>query len=110
MARGITNSRGHFKVRFGKIYIPHLDYEVLVKPISGAKDLPDGSCAFARNVSCGVVELYFAKMASPPTVTHECVHAVQMICNSKMIDMVSEMEHVAYMVDYLVAKVLGYSN
>jgi hypothetical protein len=104
------NSKGHFKVRFGSIFIPHLDYEVHVKPIAKVKDRPENCCAFARNTSFGVVELYFAPWVSAPTVAHECMHAVQFICSRKRIDAVEEMEHAAYLLDYLIARVLGYST
>lgn len=104
-----VNSKGHFRPRFGTIYIPHLSYQVDIVPIRKAKDRPENCCAFARNTKFGWVQLYFDEWVSPPTAVHEIVHAVQFICSNKRIDMVDEIENVAYLVDYLTAKVLGYS-
>lgn len=105
------NSKGHFRPRFQNVYIAHLDIEVRVLPMKKAKNAPAGSCAFVRNGTADdpTIEMYFNDWVSPPTAAHECVHAVQFIFDRKRIDMVEEMEHGAYLVDYLLAKVLGYS-
>ena len=108
MSRGI-NKFGQFRVRFGTIDVPHLGYTVRVKRLRRGVDGADpGWIAYAKDVGGGVAELYFNEWCSPPTVAHEVVHVVQYICRRKSIAMVKEMEHVAYLTDYLTAKVLGY--
>jgi hypothetical protein len=105
------NRAGHFAVRYGVVAIPHLPATVRVKRFKpGVHGMGAGTVAYARHAGFEQYELYFRERVSAPTAAHEAVHAVQYICADKCIDMTAEKEHVAYLVDYLLAKILGYSQ
>lgn len=112
MALGI-NKAGLFRPRFGVHKVPHLGVEIRVRRRREADRLSGvgpGTLAVTRDMmGSGYVELYFADWVSPPTVAHEIVHAIQFICRRKGIDMIDELEHVAYLADYITGKVLGYA-
>ncbi len=87
-----------------KIFIPHLLYTIILKDDSH-KDLSGlPSCERIDNNTC-ILHIP-KKMRKMVVVTsHETLHALQFICNSRGIDMVSEQEHVAYLMGYIMSKI-----
>lgn len=75
------------------------------------KPYPDGgvpACAWARHVDRHNSILYLPKRPSPGVVSHEVTHVLQHICDVRSIDFVRETEHMGYLSQYLVGRILGY--
>jgi hypothetical protein len=89
-----------------KIQIPHLAYTITLKDAyhKSMGNMP--SCQKVDNGNC-IIWMPKKIRKEVTTVAHEVVHAVQFICNSRDIDMVQEQEHIAYMVQYIMAKILN---
>jgi hypothetical protein len=90
------------------IHIAHLNFTVKVRAM---KPHPDGnrSVAWTDNVDRHNSVLYLPDMLSPGLVAHEVTHVLQQICAVRSIDFVRETEHMGYLMQYLVGKILGYS-
>lgn len=89
------------------IQIPHLNYTVKVRPM---KPHPDSGTAVAwtHHVDRHNSVLYLPKHPSPGLVAHEITHVLQHICSVRHIEFVRETEHMGYLVQYLVGRILGY--
>lgn len=89
-----------------KIQIPHLNYIVYVKDgyHNEFGNLP--SCERLDFSSC-CIHMPKKMRNQATTVAHEVVHAVQFIAEARHINMVLEQEHIAYMVQYIMAKIMG---
>lgn len=90
------------------IQIPHLNYTVRVRPM---KPMPDGAIprgAWVHHVNDWNSIIYVNKL-TPGVVAHEVTHVLQHICSVRHIDFIHETEHMGYLSQYLVQRILGYS-
>ena len=93
-----------------KIYLQHLNYTVHVHTIKTApKDIPRAKAYVEKGADGKSCCMYLPKKRSAPTVAHELVHVLQFIAEARGIDMVREWEHMGYLMQFLMCKILGYS-
>ena len=89
-----------------KIYLPHIHYTVILKD-AYHKDMGiQPSCERVNFESC--ILWIPKKHRKATTVAHEAMHACQYIAEARSINMISEQEHMAYIMGYIVAKIMGY--
>jgi hypothetical protein len=89
-----------------KIYLPHIHYTVYLKDEFHKEMGNHPSCQRVNLESC--ILWIPKKHRKPMTVAHEAMHACQFIAEARSIDMIQEQEHMAYIIGYIVSKVMGY--
>ena len=89
-----------------KISIPHLSYTITLKD-AYRKDMDGHPCC--ERISNGECIIWMPKKVRKEvtTLAHEVTHALQFIAHSRDINMVLEQEHIAYMMQYIMAKILN---
>lgn len=102
-----SDGYGRLRVHYGRTVISHLNYVVLVKRVRRAKGVPYAYVCHRRQ---GLCEVYTPQYIAPGTMAHELVHVLQAICIDRSIDFVDEKEHMAYTMDFLMARVFGYQT
>jgi hypothetical protein len=96
--------------KLSKIYLPHIHYTVHVKQMTVP---PEGVLHAKAYVlredenSCTV--FLDKKKIVAGDLAHEIVHVLQFICGDRNINFVLEQEHTAYIMQYLMGKIMGYS-
>lgn len=91
------------------IYLPHINYTVRVRDLRPAPKEIAAAKAWIRRNDRHSCTIYLPKNETSCGVAHELVHALQYICADRHIDFTAEMEHMAYLMQYLMARILGYS-
>lgn len=90
------------------ISIPHLDYVVKVRDIkTRPPELKNCDC-YTRKENDRTCTIYLSKNARPPVIAHETIHVLQFMCNSLDLDFIQEMEHMGYIMQYIMARILHY--
>jgi len=91
------------------IYLDHLFYEIEVI-FTSSKFLDERgiecACEYIRN---GKIKLHFRSKPKPlnfPSVAHEVVHCLQWIAKDRCIDFTKEEEHFAYMMQFILNRIL----
>ena len=95
------------------IKINHIGYTVLVKTMKDFKKTPEYNPILKAVVvrdSCHQSTIYIkdTKAINISSVAHEVLHVLQFISEDRFIDMTKEKEHFAYMMSYIMNKILGY--
>lgn len=98
---------------FKTIEIPHLGFTVYVKDLSELEGVEkkgsgftaqfgeDNAVIFLEDVKKNVKNIaYF------PTIAHEVMHVIQMLCEKYQMKAENEMEHLAYLMHYILRKIL----
>lgn len=89
-----------------KIKIEHLNYTILVKE----PDKNDKFHAYVVKDSDDQCTMYIhrpIKLVDTTTLAHETLHCLQFMSEVKGIDMVAEKEHMGYLLQHIMNKVLG---
>lgn len=91
------------------IKLPHINYTVRVRPWKMLKDPKwrKSKALFWATGKC-VGTLYFRNNPPPSTIAHELIHVLQHICESNNMDFCYEIEHMAYIMQYLMIRIQGY--
>lgn len=104
------------KHEFKHIELPHIGYTVIFKDLSYLKGVEKKggayTMAFDSNTSYVFVDKIAQRIKEPntfPTLAHEIVHVLQNICIARMMDFEKENEHMAYIMQYILNEILGYS-
>lgn len=92
-----------------KIYLPHLNYTVYVRPFKTPPDCISGAGAWFDPLDDDCCAIYLPAKVDPTTAAHELVHVLQHICDVRHINFRIEREHMAYVMQHLMGEVLGYS-
>jgi hypothetical protein len=94
-------------IRHKNISLPHIGYTVRVRP---PKLHPDGTMppAWTEEASANHCVVYLPANADPCMVSHELVHVLQHICHVRDMAFLTESEHTAYLMQYLMGEILGY--
>jgi hypothetical protein len=97
------------KIRFGKIFIPHLNYTVWVRPIRAKRPerIPN-AIAYVEKINNRRCDVYLPLDDTPGSLAHELTHALQFICEARHIDFVNEQEHMGYLMQWMTGRILGY--
>lgn len=90
-----------------RIYLPHINYYVQVKFLSGKTVFK----AVTKKDSENQCTIFLSKREknNSPLIAHELVHVLQFICDSRLIDFVHEQEHLGYIMQFLLGRILGYT-
>lgn len=91
-----------------KIYIPHLNYTIIVKEPKNPPEELYNPKAWVKSESSKSCTLFVNKKPNPADLAHEVVHVLQFICLHRNIDFKTEQEHMGYLMHYIMGKVLGY--
>lgn len=94
-----------------KIYLPHINYTVTVKQLKNPPEELLHCQAYAESIdknNC-IVYLDLKKKINAGDLAHELVHVLQFICLNRNINFTLEQEHMAYIMHYLMGKILGYT-
>lgn len=90
-----------------KIKIPHLGYTLLVK--EPQKEVEFTAYVIRDNKSQSTLYIQTPiKSKDMATLAHELVHVLQFIARDRNIDMVDEMEHMGYLMNYLFNEITGH--
>ena len=93
------------------LYLPHINYTVRVRDM---KSLPKPHGSQTTVHACIIYEgkhgstVYLPTKPAPPMVAHELTHVLFHICRERHMDFLSEEEHMAYIMQYLMGQILGY--
>lgn len=91
-----------------KIKIEHLGYVIHFKKQKPPRgDLV--ACVIQEDKNSSII--YFPvklNLMNTPLLAHEVLHAIQFMCESRLIDMIKEKENVGYLMSYIMNKILGY--
>lgn len=87
------------------IKIPHLNYTVGIKYTPHPERPHQPCCARVSNSRCDIHLLGKPKYQNSPTVAHETLHALQFIAQDRSIDMINEMEHMGYLMQYIMCEI-----
>lgn len=90
------------------ISIPHLNYTVKVRPFKKPPGSIAEASAWIDRVDKFHCVMYLRKGAKPPTVAHELVHVLQHLCDVRHMGFTAEDEHMGYLMQYLMGRILGY--
>lgn len=91
-------------------YLPHLGYTVRLRPFnretapSKAKD----ALAYVLHDNEDQCTMYLPRDATPSLIAHEIIHVLQFMCRDLNMTFETEMEHMAYVMQYLLGSILGY--
>ena len=96
------------KVHYGTIYLPHINYTVRIRPFQKPPDRIGKANAWIRHEDKWGCTVYFPKDQSPSEVSHELIHVLQYICVDRYMEFDGEFEHMAYTMQYLMGRVLGF--
>ena len=96
------------KVYYGKIYLPHINYTVRIRPHKTPPASIRGAGAWVRSDDKFGCTIYLHKNETPSSVAHELVHVLRYICQERMMDFEHEEEHMAYIMQHLMGRVFGY--
>jgi len=90
------------------IRLPHLGYTVRIR---GPKPHPDGkpSAAWITRDNADRCTIYLPNKLTPGMVSHELVHALQYICEDRNMEFLTESEHTAYLMQYMMNRCFGYT-
>lgn len=91
-----------------KIYLPHLNYTIFVKPFKKAPDVMPNALTYCERINNKSCNIYVSKKNIPGDLAHELVHVLQFICIDRNIDFTSETEHMGYLMHYLMGQIMGY--
>lgn len=97
------------KARACTVYLPHLNYTVVFRPFKKPPRKIENAKAWTRRDSSYKSTVYFSKSETPSQLAHEIVHVLHFICCDRHMQFEQEFEHMAYMMQYLMGRVLGYS-
>ena len=92
-----------------KIYLPHLHYTIFVKVFTKKPPQLLHAKAYTEHTDSNTCTLFLEKKReSPGDVAHELIHVLQFICEDRDMIFTLEREHMAYLMHYLMGKILGY--
>jgi hypothetical protein len=98
---------------FKTIHIPHLRFTVYVKDMSELMGVErkgsgyvaqfgdDSACLFLEDVEKTVKQL-----DRFPTIAHEVLHVIQILCEKFQMKIENEQEHTAYLMHYILEKII----
>lgn len=90
------------------VYLPHLNYTVRFRRFKKPPDCIDRAVAWIRRDNASGCTVYLPEIATPASVAHELIHALQYICEDRHMDFNREFEHMAYLMQYLMGNAYGY--
>lgn len=90
-----------------KIYLPHIHYTVYVRRFKKHPSLSH-ALAYTERLDNNSAVLHLPPRQTPGDLAHELIHVLRFICESRNMDFTLESEHMAYIMQYLMAQVLGY--
>lgn len=95
------------------VEIPHLRFKVYFLDMSKLKGVEiKGSgytCVFEENSACIFIEDIKKSVKSLeriPTIAHEILHVIQILCEKYQMKIENEQEHTAYLMHYLLTEVM----
>jgi len=93
------------------IYLPHIHYTLRVRQIGKIpSDIPTALVYVQKDDMCGcTLYIDLTRKIVGPELAHELVHVLQLICESRSMDFKREEEHMGYIMQYLMATIMGYS-
>ncbi len=89
--------------------IPHLNFTI--KYGVNKKEVSKGAVMTTEDIDNHTVAIYFQekpKLDQMPTVAHEVMHVLQFVCRHRKIMMENELEHMGYLMQYILASIYGY--
>jgi hypothetical protein len=90
------------------IYLPHLNYTVRVRDIKTLKEDRGSAHACIIYDNKHGCTIYLPPKCLPPAVAHEVTHVLYHICRERSMSFLNEEEHMAYIMQYVVGRILGY--
>lgn len=90
-----------------EIDIPHLNYKVGVMTRAHKDMQKQPSCERVSKSKC-ILWIPKQYKNQVTVIAHEVIHALQFIASDRSIDMIAEQEHMGYLMQYIMARVLGY--
>ena len=101
------------KKKFNKeIKIPHLGYRVIVKvDVKEFSGMQESSFMFCENTDKNTATIFLRDKPRHDkfsTVAHEAMHALQFLCRNRNISMERELEHMGYLMQYILNEIYGY--
>lgn len=93
-----------------KIYLPHIHYTVKVKQRTGYRGNHTAKWLCERtdkDTSTLYIDMPVSQ-AETPTLAQGLVHVIQNICEDRHMVLSLEKEHMGYLMQYLMNRVLGY--
>lgn len=96
------------KVHYGTYRIPHLGFTVKVRRFKRAHPRLPGAVAYYEVTGTYEATLWLKPNETPGTVAHEVTHCLQYIAERYHMRFHDELEHFAYLMQYLVGSILGY--
>ena len=90
-----------------KIYLPHIHYTVYVRTFKKAPDSVSSALAYTENIDNNSCAIYLGKKCHVGDVAHELIHVLQFICLARNMDFRLEQEHMGYLMQYLMGRLLG---
>lgn len=90
------------------IYLPHINYTVKVRPLKPDPGGKPNTRAWCEHVDDWHSAVYLPKRVVPGLIAHELVHVLRHLCESRNMSFDLEREHMAYIMQYLMDKILGY--
>lgn len=94
-----------------KIYLPHIHYTVMVKARSLAPEkLTDVALTVRETANRSTVYIDKpTKLSHMGLLAHELTHVLQNICRDRHMEFTYECEHMGYLMQLMMGKVLGLS-
>jgi len=91
-----------------KIYLPHIHYTVYTKPLKAHPSLKYAQ-AWTERTNRNTSTIYLPKKTNDGDLAHELIHVLQFICEDRNMNFLLEQEHTAYIMQYLMGKIRGYT-
>ena len=92
-----------------KIYLAHINYTVKVKRY---RKVPDGSpnaIAYVERIDKNTSVIHIPNKFGAGDLSHELIHVLQNICQDRDMEFTREVEHMGYLMHYLMSKIRGYT-
>jgi hypothetical protein len=90
------------------VRIPHLNYTVRFRPYKKPPASIPRAFAWVRHDDRHSCTIFMSKNEQAPSLAHELVHVLHYICNDRYMHFEDEFEHMAYLMQYLMGKAMGY--
>ena len=96
------------KVKPMKLFLPHIHYTIHIRKMKSVPaELPNAK-SYAEELDENNCAIYLTTKDSPPSIAHEIIHALKYMCIRRDMEFTKESEHMAYIMQYLMCKILGY--
>ena len=90
------------------VYLPHINYTVKFRLFKKPPETISNAIVWIKRDDANSCTIFSPAKTLPSSLAHEIMHAIQYICIDRHMRIENEIEHTAYLMQYLLGQALGY--